>query len=192
MYTHRNIIEFFRNIIHCCAALIPWIAHLFGVPKTLVLLCTLSFLYTISELSHLRYPHVYSVIDLADRNQSHRFFILGPLSLALGVSIVLYFFSSTIATAAIFSLAFGDSISSVIGVRFGKHRLPYGHKSWEGSLSCFLAVAGMLMFLGNDPWIAVLVAGIATLAESTPVRDLDNILVPTCTAISLEIIGTYI
>ena len=80
-------------------------------------------------------------------------------------------------SAAAATIAFGalDSVSTIAGLRYGRHRLPNG-KSVEGTLAAFaVTVPVLLLFLA--PAAAVAVAFVGALAELVlPVND--NLVVP--------------
>ncbi|HIH04372.1 MAG TPA: hypothetical protein HA263_11210 [Methanoregulaceae archaeon] len=80
-------------------------------------------------------------------------------------------------SAAAATIAFGvlDSVSTIAGLRYGRHRLPNG-KSIEGTLAAFaFTTPFLLLFL--TPVAAVAVAFVGALAELVlPVND--NLIVP--------------
>ena len=108
----------------------------------------------------------------------------GSACYATGVLIPLVFLTDiNQIAAAIFILAFGDGISTVIG-RLGKARLPYNpEKSIEGSVAFFLASLPAYLFIG--PAIVPL-AAVASLVESIPFGLDDNLTIPiACTVFFL-------
>lgn len=93
----------------------------------------------------------------------------------LSLLAALLIFPATSAAAA--TIAFGvlDSVSTIAGLRYGRHRLPNG-KSLEGSLAAFAFTAPVLL-LFLTPLAAVAVAFVGALAELVlPVND--NLAVP--------------
>ena len=108
----------------------------------------------------------------------------GAIAFYLGCSIVTFLFKPNIAIASIAVLAFSDSLSTIIGYYFGKHKLPVNKKkSWEGSSVFFLSTLIILLFFIN-PVKALIVALLATFTEMLPRLD-DNLSVPLVTGILL-------
>jgi len=105
----------------------------------------------------------------------------GVATFFLGAFIVTVAFPINIAVAAIAVLAAADSISTLIGKTYGKHKLPINKKStWEGSIAFFIVALGVLWFF--DPSKALYVAAITTIVEMLPEID-DNLTIPLTVAI---------
>ena len=108
----------------------------------------------------------------------------GAMTFYFGCFIVTLLFEARIAIASIAVLAFADSLSTLIGYFFGKHKLPINKKkSWEGSTAFFTA-SFLTLLLFIDPVKAVAAAIVATFVEMLPKID-DNIAVPLVTALVL-------
>lgn len=101
-------------------------------------------------------------------------------------------FPKVIAISAIYTLAFADPLSAIIGIRFGKHRI-VEHKSLEGSaaffVTSFLAIAIVFSFHGIHGWqtwtTAFGVAFIGSCFEMIPLKLDDNLTIPIFTAFLL-------
>lgn len=97
----------------------------------------------------------------------------------IGIILTLLFFrfNPGVANAAILLLIFGDSVSTLVGSKWGRNKLPYQEKkTLEGSMA-FLVV-GLPMALTQLPFIPALlgtIAGVFTEAYS-PLDD--NLTVP--------------
>lgn len=100
----------------------------------------------------------------------------GSACYAAGALIAMAFLSDVSQIAAtIFILALGDGVSTVVGTKFGKNKLPHNKKKTvEGTLAFFFVSLGSWYFVGPA---AIPVALAATLAESIPVID-DNLTIP--------------
>jgi dolichol kinase len=102
----------------------------------------------------------------------------------MGAMMAMVLYPEPAAAIAIYALAFGDGLSSLVGRAFGTFRLPFtGGKSLEGSLTCFVAVASSTYAISGNAGGSVAVASIATLVEALPTKDLDNILLPSVTGL---------
>ena len=124
--------------------------------------------------------------------------------------LVIFFFDGhwTAATVGIAAMTFGDSAGSVIGRRYGRHKIING-KSAEGSFAVFAvtAVSAVLLilfyaFLASeglfngtaDPSVNILVAGavagiVASLSEMLCPGQLDNIANPMLVALAMVALG---
>ena len=122
---------------------------------------------------------------------------IGAFWLYFSCGLLLLFFPLLIAIVSCSIVVVADSVSTLIGLRFGKHKI-IGNKSIEGSLMFFIS-AFFVAFLFTNLWIAVIVSAVATLAELLPdarilkklkEREIldDNFTVPLVTGILLLII----
>jgi len=99
----------------------------------------------------------------------------GALFFALGALFCLVFFEKEVAFVGLVVLALLDSITTIIGVRFGKTRI-YNHKSLEGTLAGIAVTAAALCFL-VPPLAALATAAVTGLAELLSPVD-DNLVIP--------------
>lgn len=115
---------------------------------------------------------------------------LGELYFPLGVFLA-FFLSHDQSPAYILSiviLTFSDSLSALIGIRYGRHKYVSHktHKSLEGSLVFFLssflfAVIILCFYLGFSAHLvlmAMFLASTATIVEAVSFSGLDNLTVP--------------
>lgn len=108
------------------------------------------------------------------------FYFSSVLTLAL--------FPVAIATVAIVVLAVHDSVSTLVGVHLGRHKIFYNkNKSVEGTASGFAAAFIMCSVLSNFS-TAFIAALAGTLIESLPLRIDDNLTIPIGTAVVLSLI----
>ncbi|MFW5800693.1 MAG: diacylglycerol/polyprenol kinase family protein [Spirochaeta sp.] len=174
--------ELLRKMIHMLIALVPTIVLLIGVGPTIALLASGIIVYTYAEAQRLRGYSVFLIsrlTQMASRERDFGHFVLGPVSLGLGALLALLFYPYPAAALAIYALAFGDGISSVVGKLFGKIRIPgTGGKTVAGSLSCFFAILAVSAVLLNNPVHALGIAVAGTALEALPTKDFDNILLP--------------
>jgi dolichol kinase len=103
----------------------------------------------------------------------------GALMYSVGVMFILTFSSSlAFALAGIGILAFGDAISTMVGIR-GKRRLPWNaKKTWEG-LAGFVVASAIVAFplIG---WIGVAYGLLLGVVETLPTDLDDNLLISVC------------
>jgi len=173
--------EVVRKTIHFLIALSPTLAS-FNRPLTVTLLALGTLVYTYAEgirLSGGTVPLVSSITAIAARPRDQGRFILGPVTLALGAMLALLLYPSPAASIAIYALAFGDGLASLVGKLFGRFRPGFlMGKSLEGSAACFMAVFVSAFGLTSHIRIAFFAALTATLVEALPLEDYDNIALP--------------
>ena len=145
--------------------------------------------------------------DLAN-NKGHR---TGLFLYAVTITILVAFFWDhwTAATIGVVAMTFGDGFGSIVGRRYGRHRILNG-KSLEGSLAVFaataLAVAFIILYYGwltssgfypaGDSaaivpfWAAAVIAGlIAMVLEAVCPGQYDNIVTPLVVALAMVALG---
>jgi dolichol kinase len=148
----------------------------------MALLASGILVYSYSELMRLHGYEIAVISKLtaiAARRRDAGRFVYGPVTLGIGAMLALVLYPEPAASIAIYALAFGDGLSSLVGKTFGTIKIPFtGGKSLEGSLTCFVAVlCSAYAVTGNAPRSAI-VAIIATLTEALPTKDADNLLLP--------------
>ncbi len=117
---------------------------------------------------------------------------------AIAILLTILSFPKAIAIASIYTLAFADPLSAIIGIKFGKHHI-VKEKSVEGSIAfficTFLAIGlsfNLLGITGFSVWIiAFLVGVIVTFFEMIPLRLDDNLTIPLFTAVILWLISSF-
>jgi len=182
-------VELIRKTIHLMIAVVPFFAAL-NVSFTMSLLGAGTIMYTYSELRRLSGRPVLIVSRitlLASRPRDAGGIVMGPITLAMGAMLALLLYPGPAATIAIYALAFGDGLSSLVGKMYGRVRIPLtGGKTYVGSLTCFLAVLAASYGVTGDAQASVMIALAATLLEALPVKDLDNILLPVGTGFAAQ------
>lgn len=173
--------EFLRKGIHLLIAFVPGIAYM-NLGLAMGLLSGGVLFYAACERLRIEgyyVPVISRVTALAARRRDGNRFVLGPVTLGLGALLSLLFYPNPAASIAIYALAFGDGLSSLVGKSFGSIRLPLtGGKSLEGSLTCLLAVFTSSIALTGDAKRSLIVAATASLVEAAPTKDFDNIVLP--------------
>jgi dolichol kinase len=179
-------IEILRKGIHLLIAFVPAIASM-SQGLAVGLLSGGIIVYTACEglrVNGYQVPLISRVTALAARRRDAGRFVLGPVTLGLGALLSLLLYPNPAASIAIYALAFGDGLSSLVGKTIGSIRLPFtGGKSLEGSLTCLTAVFVSSIALTGDATRSLTVAFAATLIEAIPTKDLDNIVLPVLTGV---------
>ncbi len=177
-------IEFLRKGLHLLIAFVPSLAAI-SIEYTVVLLSLGVIFYAACETLRIRgvpVPFVSRVTSMAARQRDAGRFVLGPVTLGLGALLALLLYPNPAASIAVYALAFGDGLSSLVGKTFGTIRLPFtGGKSLEGSLTCLAAVFLSSLALTGNPLRSFLIAVAAAVVEAAPTRDMDNLIRPVFT-----------
>jgi dolichol kinase len=173
--------ETFRKSIHLCSAIVPTLAA-WNYNLTVLALSGVICIYVFCEYRRLTGDPICFISGItayAARKRDEGRFVLGPVTMALGVLFSLLLFEPTAARIAIYALAFGDGIASLAGKLFGRVKLPYAQgKTLEGSGSCFVAVYLSTFLVSYNPLLAFEVALLAMIVEVLPLKDYDNLLIP--------------
>jgi len=117
--------------------------------------------------------------------RKNTYFGSGAIWLALGALLSMGFiFSRNFLIAILAAIFIGDPLATIVGVKFGKHRIFYNReKSVEGSFAYFAAVLAVAYpFIGL---YALPIALIAAFVESWGIKIDDNLMVPIILSILL-------
>lgn len=183
--------EAFRKSIHLCSAFVPLVLH-FNKALTIWLLGAAIVLYTVFEILRLKgisIPFVSAITEAAARKRDENKFVLGPVTLAVGILLAVIFFDEPAVTVGILALAFGDGLASLSGKLFGGVYIPFtGGKTVLGSLTCFTAILISTFFVLGSIEAALVIASAGMLIEVLPLKDLDNVLIPVALAFVTNLI----
>jgi len=184
--------EIIRKSIHFLIALIPGIA---AINKTIAIAILITGILSYTIMEYLRFcgvkiPVISSLTRIASRPHDIGRFVMGPVTLGLGALIALVLFPFPAAVIAIYALAFGDGISSLAGMFFGKLRpvFLFG-KSIEGSLACFTAVLISVYIVCGSIHIAIVAAFTAMVVEALPLGDYDNFAIPVTVGLAVHFVS---
>jgi len=177
-------IEVLRKGIHLLIGFVPAVASL-NIGLAIGLLVSGVLFYAVCETLRLRgfdVPIISRITAMAARKRDGGKFVLGPVTLGIGALLSLLLYPDPAASIAIYALAFGDGLSSLVGKAFGTVKLPLTRgKSLEGSLTCLFAIFASSFALTGNVLRSFAVALMATVVEAAPTKDFDNIMLPVLT-----------
>lgn len=180
-YRNSIIKELFRKSIHLCSALVPALLAVAYRPVFALLFASLA-VYVVSELLRMRgveVPVIARVTEIAARKRDENKFVLGPVTLVLGIMATAFLWQPEAARIGIYALAFGDGLASLGGKLFGRIRIPLTHgKTAAGSIICFTAVFCSAFAVCGNTRTALVLACTAMVVEVLPLGDFDNIIIP--------------
>lgn len=173
--------ELFRKSIHLCTAFIPFLLyHFYWVIEVLLIIAVIGF--SVSEIFRLRgieIPIVSIITKVAARKRDEGRFVLGPVTLVIGIVLTSLFFDKTSYTIGILALAFGDGLASLFGKLFGYVHIPFtGGKTVVGSLTCFFVIFCSTFFVTNNVFTSLVIAICGMILEAIPLKDFDNLIIP--------------
>jgi dolichol kinase len=173
--------EIVRKVIHLCAALVPLFLYLARAP-TIIALFALLALYCAAEFLRFKgisVPYISAITAAAARKRDENTFVLGPVTLTLGIIITALVFDPVSARIGILALAFGDGLASLVGKCFGKIKVPFTRgKTSAGCLACWTAVFLSTFAVTRCASAALIMAFAGMALELIPLKDFDNLILP--------------
>ncbi len=142
------------------------------VAPALLLIALVSIIVTALLKKNLLPRSILMLVGKAERREDLESFPLrGVVFFFLSSGIVSAVFSNEIAASAIAALAVGDGMATLIGRKWGKHKLKYNmRKSVEGTVACFLfSFLASLPILGVS--LSIINGVVASIVESLPHRE---------------------
>lgn len=173
--------EFFRKTIHVCTAFVPLFLHFAKIP-IIILISLVGIFYIISESLRIRgkeIPFISDITAAAARKRDENKFVLGPVTLVIGIITAALLWDEKPAAMGILALAFGDGLASLAGKTFGMIRIPLTQgKTAAGSLTCFIAIFCSSWIVSQNTFVSLIVATVGAVVEVLPLKDFDNLLIP--------------
>ncbi len=173
--------ELFRKTIHMCSAFVPLFLGFMYWPVLIALICVLIF-YIVAEIlrvNGVNVPGISYITAAAARKRDEGKFVLGPVTMSLGVIVSSIIWPLQAATIGIFALSFGDGLASLSGKLFGRVQIPFTKgKTVAGSLTCFTAVFVSSFFVSRNSFVSLVNASAAMFIEVMPIKDFDNLIIP--------------
>jgi len=186
----RSDLHLKRKLWHATTGSIFVLFYAFGPDRTAMSLIVMGLFVVIlsGELLRLRFPTINEKIikifggvirsHEVDRVTGTPYYVG-----AVGVAIAL--FPEPVAILSILYLAWGDPISSLFGVLYGKEKL-FRNKSVQGTMACFIVCTCMSLFYFSISGIApgrvvlfsLLGGMVAAVAEILPLNIDDNFSIP--------------
>lgn len=146
-----------------------------------------------------------AAVKAMSRNGDRREILKGPLyyGIVFVIMTALFWYDTPVGIIALMLMCGGDGLADILGRRYGRRKLPWNvQKSWVGSLGMLaggwifaILIIGIYTATGIFPGPLLhrvlpisIIALMATLVETLPFKDIDNITI-TLTAI---VIGLFL
>ena len=191
-------LEIKRQLFHLFFGLVIVFLLKYNILNYYILLLLIIIGLIISLISKkYKIPIIWQFLEVFERKEDLKKFPgKGVIFYLIGSFIVVLLFPKDIAMASIIILALGDSVSHIIGVKYGKLKHPLTNKKFlEGSLAGLIAA-----FIGAYFFVSLLEAFFASLfamiAESIDIKiglekvD-DNIIMPLVAALVIFLIRVF-
>ena len=173
--------EIFRKSIHLCTAFVPFfLARFYFTTLWLLMLCLVFYcIFEFLRLGGKKVPFISAITAAAARKRDENKFVMGPVTLVLGIISAAILWKQIPAAVGIYALGFGDGLASLVGKLCGRIRIPFTNgKTVAGSLACFTAIFCSTVVLTGNPKVALGCALVGMAFELLPLRDLDNLVIP--------------
>jgi len=183
--------ELIRKGIHLLGCALPFLMRANQI-VTISILGAAIFFFCVSELlrlSGMLSSPISFVTRLAKRHHEKGSILSAPITLGAGILLTLLLFDFSVYLPAVLIVSISDSLSAIIGKKYGKvPLLGLKNRTVEGSTAFFLS--SMIILLFTRPVHVALAASIlATLLELISFFNLDNLLIPLGTALFLRMAG---
>ena len=197
----RKDIQISRRLFHMAVgSSVGTIYNLFLSHQQIVyILGTAACLLYLIEQIRVNYPELFKRFNIVNKyllRAEEELTESAAVPYLMAVLLTNLTFPKSIALIAIFTLALGDPMSAIIGIKFGKHKISE-NKSYEGSIAFFLTVLAISLFilLPNElisTWKLVTLSFslslLVTLFELIPLKIDDNLTIPLFTSFILWIL----
>ncbi len=183
--------EVFRKSIHISSIAIPLIyKYLFHYNRKNAFLVLLPItvaviLFETFRIEHRTFKKFYQNLFGIILRKHELVYFTGAVYVMVSAVLCIAIFPGNIAFMALSFLAIGDTLAAMVGMSFGKRKLPGQKKSVEGSIACFLGtfLFGVLYYifdyhLGLSLGTLMVGALIATIAEAWNIGFDDNFKIP--------------
>jgi len=193
----KKAFELKRKFFHLSVVILP-ILHLVGLPRTIIIIIFTFLVVLIIPLDFYRRKHPKLFLNRFVRKSEYNQ-MASYIPIIIAGYLLYLTFDWRITTYALFVAALGDAAAAIVGIRYGKHRLPLTTgKSIEGTIGGFLVglivviILDLLDTSGNYPLalLAPLIVVITDLIEDPPNNFLsDNFLNPILCGVYFWLIG---
>jgi len=183
--------ELVRQLVHLIFGLaVAGMVLVAGQPAAVAILAGGLFIGIVMVdliLRGCRVPLFSPLVDAFDRKD--RLPGRGALYFAVSALACVILFPVTISVPALVTLAVLDSVTTIVGVRFGRTRI-YNGKSWEGTLAGIIVTVLVLLPFLKLPG-AVVIAIVAGLIELLSPVD-DNLVIPIAVCVVLALVPGFL
>jgi len=191
--------ELARKAIHLSMLIVPFLVLSLTAKPVLYVMLPLAVAALLADFIRNKHDGFNSFIQtffgkmLRSHESDGSFSINGATWVLCSFSLILLIFPPEIAAASIGIFVLGDAFAAIVGRRFGKHKLPFGNKSIEGSFA-FLVFGGLIVpFIPALHWTSLLIGLVAGMLVEIPDRPFnDNLRVPLVVATVILIIERLI
>lgn len=193
--------ELHRKAFHIGVGIIILISYYVDIisPLSMFLMIIVGILTSLIS-KHSEIPIIHHFLNKFEReNQRHKFPGRGMIFFFIGSLLVMKLFDKDIALASIAILTFGDSISHIVGEKYGEIKNIFNGKSkklFEGTLAGIFAgfLTSLLFVAWSEAFLASLGAMIAEVIQIDLNQNTldDNIIVPLVAGTIIHLLRIYL
>ncbi len=147
--------------------------------------------YLLVEWAHrkgIRVPLLSALTEKSKRVGEEGKLVKGPIFLVLAGMVAPYLFGIIPAAIGLAQLFVADVASTLVGMKWGKKKIPYSKgKSWIGSLAFFISATFVSSFFVPLPQ-AIFLGFVGAVVESLPFPEADNLTVPFIVGLSASLL----
>ncbi len=139
--TNKVFREAVRKIFHLMSGGVVFILVFFDRATALFWISWAIIVFLIIDITRIkgRYIYPFKIIEDVVARPAEINSISGGVYFAIGGFAAVFFFAPIVAITAVTVSAFGDAAAAIVGVSFGKHKLPMApDKSVEGAIAGFI------------------------------------------------------
>ncbi len=193
----RKDLQLPRRLFHMGSGVV--VATLYNLTfthqKAIYLIGTIACILYVIEQIRMAYPKLAKKMELGSRyllRAEEQLKESAAIPYVMAILLTILTFPHMIAVASIYTLAFADPLSAIIGIKFGKHHIVQ-NKTVEGSIAFLIAsfiTVSLILVVNNISDYRVIVIGaivsvLVTIFEMLPIRLDDNLTIPLFTAFVL-------
>jgi dolichol kinase len=185
--------ELQRKSVHLSMIIIPLWVYFMPPNWALLGLIIATFATVVTDLLRLsdrRLRRFFLQLFRSVIRQHEEDHLLGSTYFMIAALLSVILFEKMIAISALTYLVLGDSAAAFAGKKWG--RPTYWGKSLQGSAACFLVCVTIGALLLSDPWLVLVGALAATVAEALPVPMDDNMRVPVLSGVVMQAMTMFI
>ncbi|MCD6368077.1 MAG: phosphatidate cytidylyltransferase [Candidatus Aenigmarchaeota archaeon] len=132
----------------------------------------------------------FEVIESLAKERSEYYYV-GAILFFISSGISLIIFPEKIAFISVTILAVGDSLSTFVGVHWGRHKTMINpRKSYEGTVGGFLS-SFLVCLIFTNPIVSFVASLIGATVELLPIKINDNLLIPISVGLVLLVMKSF-
>ncbi len=184
--------ELIRKLMHmsfvACAFFITHFSNAIrGIEVVLIAIGVFYYVLEQLRLQKKRIPFFSYIENIVLRESEKNQFAYAPLTLLIGIVLVMEFYTLNVAAASIIAVTIGDAMAAIMGTLFSNSpRLAWNKKkTYVGTVTNAVCVLLVCVFFFKSWKISVITSISSALVESLDLEHVDNLIIPLFVGVSL-------